>query len=239
MRDAAFTLIELLVVISIIALLIALLLPALTAARDTARTAAGLSNQRQIMIGVLYYANDWDQLLPPGEASNGAFEWATVIDGYISRDGSTWATNDGISRVFRDPNATFQKSSRHYSAHPRVMPRVNVGGAGPQSGPSLDTITRITELMAITDGTQQGSGADQGFVQQRCWAVDQVFTAYNAASASNRINPGPNADTGGFPSAHIRFRQANDTAANFAFLDGHAQMIRIDDVRQKNVRFGN
>ena len=62
---SGFTLIELLVVISIIALLISILLPALQAARDTARLAVCKSNQRQILIGIHTYANDYDGLVPP------------------------------------------------------------------------------------------------------------------------------------------------------------------------------
>ena len=60
----AFTLIELLVVISIIALLIAILLPALQSARTTAQMTQGLSNLRQIQIGLHMYANDNDTSLP-------------------------------------------------------------------------------------------------------------------------------------------------------------------------------
>ena len=54
-----FTLIELLVVISIIALLIGILLPALSAARVAARRAADLSNNRQVVIGIVAYGTDF------------------------------------------------------------------------------------------------------------------------------------------------------------------------------------
>ena len=61
-RVTAFTLIELLVVISIIALLIAILLPSLSAARSVARQTLCLSNYRQIGIGFITYASDYDVL---------------------------------------------------------------------------------------------------------------------------------------------------------------------------------
>lgn len=63
-RHAAFTLIELLVVISIIALLISILLPALQNARATARRAICASNQRQVVMASLAYAEDYEQYLP-------------------------------------------------------------------------------------------------------------------------------------------------------------------------------
>ena len=65
----AFTLIELLVVISIIALLIALLLPALAQAREATNNVSCLSNQRQIAIGLVMYAEEHEGKLPPGWAN--------------------------------------------------------------------------------------------------------------------------------------------------------------------------
>jgi prepilin-type N-terminal cleavage/methylation domain-containing protein len=51
----AFTLIEILVVVAIIALLVAILIPSLARARDQARSAACLSNQREIGVAARMY----------------------------------------------------------------------------------------------------------------------------------------------------------------------------------------
>lgn len=60
-----FTLIELLVVISIIAVLAAMLLPALRVVRDAARSASCASQQRQLGLGLLIYADLNEGILPP------------------------------------------------------------------------------------------------------------------------------------------------------------------------------
>src|ERR1700677_2786162 len=63
--STAFTLIELLVVIAIIAILAAMLLPALAKAKQKAQGIQCISNQRQLTLGWLMFANDNNGKFPP------------------------------------------------------------------------------------------------------------------------------------------------------------------------------
>src|SRR5438309_1928056 len=59
-----FTLIELLVVIAIIAILAAILFPVFAQARESARTASCLSNEKQLLLGIMQYIQDYDEKFP-------------------------------------------------------------------------------------------------------------------------------------------------------------------------------
>jgi len=91
-----FTLVELLVVIGIIALLISMLLPALNKVRAQARVVQCMSNQRQVAMGVLMFANDHGGYAPGLSRYSGAFNWDGTRDGtgvaqWRSTGGADWS----------------------------------------------------------------------------------------------------------------------------------------------------
>src|ERR1041384_2247222 len=62
-KRSGFTLIELLVVIAIIAILAAMILPAMAKAKDKAKGAHCINNLKQLTLGWIMYAGDFDDRL--------------------------------------------------------------------------------------------------------------------------------------------------------------------------------
>ena len=91
MSRHGFTLIELLVVIAIIAILAAILFPVFAKAREKARQSSCLSNVKQLMVAVLSYAQDYDEMLPgyyfSGVTNTSADQWFEVLTPYMKNTG--------------------------------------------------------------------------------------------------------------------------------------------------------
>ncbi len=84
MKRRAFTLIELLVVIAIIAILAAVLFPVFATAREKARQTACASNEKQLGLAFLQYAQDYDDTSPCTENWFGSGTgWAWSLYSYI------------------------------------------------------------------------------------------------------------------------------------------------------------
>jgi prepilin-type N-terminal cleavage/methylation domain-containing protein/prepilin-type processing-associated H-X9-DG protein len=80
-RRAGFTLIELLVVIAIIAILAAILFPVFAKAREKARQNSCLSNEKQMSLAILQYAQDYDERMMPRYYTG--YNWDKQINPYI------------------------------------------------------------------------------------------------------------------------------------------------------------
>lgn len=153
-RRPGFTLVELLVVIGIIALLIGILLPTLSRARESAKSIADLSNQRQIALGLIGYSTDFDGKLPAGQYRHNApgvqpniasgtprdiQEWTHAVSGYLNSDRENgyslpW-TGDAVTRTNPDDNyhpalycpsadVAFVNMTSHYTVNNVLMPHM-------------------------------------------------------------------------------------------------------------------
>jgi prepilin-type N-terminal cleavage/methylation domain-containing protein/prepilin-type processing-associated H-X9-DG protein len=103
-----FTLIELLVVIAIIAILAAILFPVFAQARAAARKTACLSNNKQIGLGLMMYAQDYDETFPfcanNSDVNIPRVDWYDAVEPYIK-------VGAGVDP---NPNPTFPRKQAQF-----------------------------------------------------------------------------------------------------------------------------
>jgi len=160
-RRGAFTLIELLVVVTIIALLIAILLPSLKQAREVAAASVCMSNLRQNSVGMLYYAQDFRNVIAyermlPNNVPYGTFTGSgayvnmdTAEDGWVAKYlGSTQT----LECPRPDPYQT-NPTRNHYTANMRTMHVQFSGGIPPGSAGfiRLESVKASASVFTLAD----------------------------------------------------------------------------------------
>ena len=154
----AFTLIELLVVISIIAILAAMLLPAISLVRQAALTSGCLSNQRQLLLGIVAYANEHDGYLPYSFDSGKYYPATDNVGQYIEFEyngsGSIRA-GKGAWRVLHCGANTQSPNGISYGLNHRFC--VDTSAGSPTSiAVNLNSLRSLSNIALMVDNAGEG-----------------------------------------------------------------------------------
>ncbi len=208
-RTTAFTLIELLVVIAIIAILAGMLLPALAKAKAKAKQAKCVSNERQIGLGYMLYANDQSDYLPvagspdPSQGSGwvAPSRWFLEISPYISSGSETnYRQMVAKEKVVACPTAVLAK------AIPTNVPGwQGYGGYGhnyaylgytPDDRKKLSIVTKPVETCLNGDGLDPAPSI-------QWWMLGYLYP----------------------PTVSVQFKYVrHGTGGNYSWVDGHVSM---------------
>jgi prepilin-type N-terminal cleavage/methylation domain-containing protein/prepilin-type processing-associated H-X9-DG protein len=222
-QRSAFTLIELLVVIAIIAILAAILFPVFAQAREKARQAACLSNCKQIGLGVMMYAEDWDQSYPLfAHFPTHEPMWFQMIQPYIKNENVF--TCPSVQRLITEATRPKQMAGWTvplYSFNGYGVNYLHVIQYGPGDvtgktmGPKrLAGLSRPAETIMIADG--QGA---------KDWTAGMGWNAiYCAAEA------GPSWYSKEGLDKTYALADRHNGGGSYIFADGHVRWMRRDAV---------
>jgi len=246
----AFTLIELLVVISIIGILIAILLPALGAARRAACGTACLANVRSLQIASFQYSNEHkgrliEPGLPHGGLANEEVAWLTTLRDYgadpIAKSpcdrSPHWPVEEGGEGVpVEGTDDLFRRTS--YGVNnliTRYLPVEVDFDAGPGEAANkyynrMQKIVRPTSTVQFLLMAETGSfaGADHPHVEE-WWFYGTLL--YEDPSGEDR-GVADQVKIGAYGGSEA----GPDSKSNYGFLDGHASMMRFDEVYESAER---
>lgn len=227
MKRTAFTLIELLVVIAIIALLAAILFPVFATAREKARQTTCASNEKQIGLAMIQYANDFDEVYPcRSNIVSATMSWTSQILPYVKSHGIYQCPDDTVARAYSSDYVSY------------AMPDNLLGGSWAYHSNSV----------VLTSGMagcyQRGHTAGEIPAPATTLMIVEYFSAYNA------YNTGYGGDLVGMPSSNVpcSATSATDIANNlggqvwqdaytkgiamhsggwnYAFVDGHVKWMK-------------
>jgi len=237
-KRTAFTLVELLVVVAIIALLLGILLPALGRARDLARTTECLTRMKAGATAAQTYTVEYRGYLPasfggpadvplPGGGTGDGLYFTDYFETYMS------VGDDQEDDYYLCISSTLEpldgQKQLSYSANPLAM--VNL--LTEERRIRLNRIKRPADVILMGDAAQNSGAGTSG----PTFSGPFMGPFFNEADSQVPLAITEENNIDGVPENgyHLRFRHNNDTTANNAYLDGHAESSRIGQVRQLNL----
>ena len=145
-RDG-FTLIELLAVVSLVAMLAGILLPVFGKAREKASRTSCLSNERQLGLAILQYAQDYDDLFPNGIDRAGSERvwrgqgWAGQCSAYIKAP--------SLLRCPSDPTTSYPPGDYVVSYGYNINLVLRSGSGAPPSGIAFAALSAPAQTVLL------------------------------------------------------------------------------------------
>jgi len=212
MKRKAFTLIELLVVVAIISILAAILFPVFARARENARRAGCLSNLKQIGLGWMMYAQDYDERTPRYN------NWMNALQPYV-KSGQVFVCPSAENTSVRGKSGTAgcDPTSRNSN--------LNFWGSYGMNHQFLSTVS-VASIANTSRTIALAESSGKILVRQiyptHYW--NSTNTAYNdqCGDSTTSYTPGD-----GWATWHF---EGNNTL----FADGHAKWMKMEQIGDYN-----
>jgi prepilin-type N-terminal cleavage/methylation domain-containing protein/prepilin-type processing-associated H-X9-DG protein len=220
MKKRGFTLIELLVVIAIIAILAAILFPVFARARENARRASCQSNEKQILIGVMQYTQDYDERYPLTWTDGINITWPIALQPYAKS-----------TQVFVCPSDT-NKTAMQWTApagayagtaqfHTSYIANIQMGGWSDTTSVALSSVVSPATTVYLTDGARNNAAATVASDPSgKSWADDRDFAFFLAYPGHPQTG---NGHSGAPALRHLE-------TVNVGFADGHVKAMKMQNV---------
>jgi len=204
-RNQGFTLIELLVVIAIIAILAAILFPVFAQAREKARQTTCASNLKQLGLGEMMYAQDYDQHYLPwwGDGVTKGQGWSSILMPYVKNEQLFTCPSDGISRG-KNKKRSYTMNGDWYSPDQRGLSRsytTDKGTGPPLGGYSESEVEQPANTIMFCDRWEANN-----FLLGQGWSVSASECHLHQGTGNTGLNN------------HM-------DATNFSMADGHVKWI--------------
>jgi prepilin-type N-terminal cleavage/methylation domain-containing protein/prepilin-type processing-associated H-X9-DG protein len=228
---SAFTLIELLVVIAIIAILAAILFPVFARARENARKASCQSNLRQLAMGLMQYAQDYDERFPyanQAAPAGASLPGGTWYSGSIFWQQLSFAYFNNVE-VFTCPSGSRTRAktpfSGHYGANERILP------------PSSSTTPPLTQSQLAAPASTFLCFDCGNYRLGTANVLAPVGSQWYIPGTGDILGLDPVSQVGANPIAEdLRqdFRSGRHfEGINMAYADGHAKWLKTEQVLQE------
>lgn len=230
---SGFTLIELLVVIAIIAILAAILFPVFAQAREKARQTSCLNNEKQIVLAVLQYVQDYDETFPTKEINEPGktfLSWRELVNPYIKGARTDTNTVGGIHAsggVWSCPSAVNPDQRNGYDAHDKI---INYNDPNSTNRFLTDSMT-VAQLTHPADQfliMEKGGNPDWNYspgnnMEMNWWGWQDAAAPHMGLRGNGGVGI-QEGDKSAWPAwCTPRYRHANTT--NIAFADGHVKAV--------------